>query len=328
MDYSPPGSSVLGILQARTLDWVVMPSSMASSRPRDWTCVSYISCIGTRILYGWRHLGSPASALCLYKTFPKWQHGSLHLNPTKCSACGVRTPASLLGVWGPGTWQADGASLYGQPPVTDCHCSVAKSCPTLWDPKNCSTPGFPVLHYLPEFAQTHVHWGGDAILLSHPVIPFSSCLQSFPASGSFLMSWVFPSGGASVSALLVNIQDWFPLGWTGLLSLRSKGLSSLLQHHSSKASALSLLYVMDPRSLMRFPGRQCFTHVATTCRKIKCVLCDSTRGPGVWEGNSWKPVPGFLWTLPHMPSPFTDFALYPFATKNGYEYNCVPSQET
>ena len=75
---------------------------------------------------------------------------------------------------------------------------------------------------------------------SSSVIPFSFHLQSFPASGSFQMSQFFPSGGqsirvsASVSALPKNIQDWFPLGWTGCISLQSKGLSSLLQHHHSK----------------------------------------------------------------------------------------------
>jgi len=64
-----------------------------------------------------------------------------------------------------------------------CCCSVAQLCPTLWDPKDCSTPGFPVLHHLPEFAQTHVHWVSDAIQPSHPLSPtFSSCPQSFPAS--------------------------------------------------------------------------------------------------------------------------------------------------
>ena len=80
--------------------------------------------------------------------------------------------------------------------------------------------------------------------ISSFVVPFS-CLQSFPASESFPVSWLFASGGqsigASVSALVLpmNIQDWFPLGWTGLISLLSKGLSkSLLQHHSSKASIL------------------------------------------------------------------------------------------
>ena len=65
--------------------------------------------------------------------------------------------------------------------------------------------------------------------ISSYVIPFSSCLQSFPASGSFLVSQFFTSGGqiigASASVLPVNIQDWFPLGLTGLISLKSKGLS-------------------------------------------------------------------------------------------------------
>ena len=76
------------------------------------------------------------------------------------------------------------------------------------------------------------------------VVPFSSCLQSFPAAGSFQMSQFFTSGdqstgaSASASVLPMNIQDWFPLGWTGWISLQSKGLSSLLQHHSSKASIL------------------------------------------------------------------------------------------
>jgi len=72
-------------------------------------------------------------------------------------------------------------------------------------------------------------WHHPSILSS--VIPFSSCLQSFPVSGSFLMSQLFTSGGqnigtsASASVLLVNIQDWFPLGLTGLISLLSEGLS-------------------------------------------------------------------------------------------------------
>ena len=84
--------------------------------------------------------------------------------------------------------------------------SVAQSCPTLWDPTDCSTPGFPVLHHLMKFAQTHVHWVGDAIQPSHPsVVSFSSCLQSSAASGSFQMRQLFTSGGqrtgASASAL-------------------------------------------------------------------------------------------------------------------------------
>jgi len=72
--------------------------------------------------------------------------------------------------------------------------------------------------------------------ISSSVIPFSSCLQSFPASGSFQMSQFFASGGqsigvsASASVLPMNIQDWFPLGWTGCISLKSKGLSRVLSN--------------------------------------------------------------------------------------------------
>ena len=85
------------------------------------------------------------------------------------------------------------------------------SCVRLCDPTDCSTPGFLVFHHLPELSQTHVRVG-DAIQPSHPVIPFSSCPQSFPASGSFLMSWLFESSGptigasASASVLPMNIQ--------------------------------------------------------------------------------------------------------------------------
>ena len=87
-------------------------------------------------------------------------------------------------------------------------CSVAKSCLTLCDPMDCSMPCFPVLCYLPELAQTHVHWVDDAIQPSHPVAPFFSCAQSFPASGSFPMSWFFTIGGQSIgihiSCILAN----------------------------------------------------------------------------------------------------------------------------
>ena len=74
-------------------------------------------------------------------------------------------------------------------------------------------------------------------------VPASSCSQSFPASGSFPMSRLFPSGGqsigASASVLPMNIQSLFPLGLTGLISLLSKGVfKSLHHHHSSKASIL------------------------------------------------------------------------------------------
>ena len=107
--------------------------------------------------------------------------------------------------------------------------SVAQSCPTLCDPVDCSTPGFLVHHQLLELTQTPVHRVGDAIQPSHP-LSSPSPFQSFPASGSFPMSQFFTSGGqsigvsASASVFPMNIQDWFPLGWTGWISLQSKGL--------------------------------------------------------------------------------------------------------
>ena len=120
--------------------------------------------------------------------------------------------------------------------------TVAQSRPTLCDPMDRSTPGSCVLHYLPEFACPLSQQCCLAILPS--AATFSFCLQSFPASGSFPMRQFFISGGqsigasASASVLPMNIQGWFPLELTGLISLLSKGLSRVLQHHSSKAPVL------------------------------------------------------------------------------------------
>ena len=124
----------------------------------------------------------------------------------------------------------------------------AQLCLTLCDPTDCSMPGFPVRHQLPELDQIHFHRGGDAIQPSHPLIPFSH-LQSFPASGSLPVSQFFALGcqsiGASASVLPMNIQDWFPLGWTGWVFLQSKGLSRIfsnttVQKHQFFGAQLSL----------------------------------------------------------------------------------------
>ena len=110
------------------------------------------------------------------------------------------------------------------------NCSIAQSCLTLCDPMDCSTPGFLVLHYLPEFAQMHVHWVGEAIQAFHPLSSASPpALSFFPASRTFPVSWLSAlfgqSIGASASVLPMNIQGWFPFRLTGLISLLSKGLS-------------------------------------------------------------------------------------------------------
>jgi len=111
--------------------------------------------------------------------------------------------------------------------------SVAQSCPTLCNRMNNSTPDLPVYNQLPEFTQTHVHrvhgWCCHPVI-SSSVVPFSSCPQSLPASGSFPMSQLFTWGGQStgVSALASflpkNTQDWSPLGCTCWISLQSKGI--------------------------------------------------------------------------------------------------------
>ena len=119
---------------------------------------------------------------------------------------------------------------------------VTQSCLTLCNLMDCSMPGLPVHHQLLEFTLTHVHWVSDAIQPS--VISFSSCLQFFPTSESFPMSQFFTSGGqsigvsASASVLPMNIQDWFLLGWTGWISLQSKGLSRVF----SKTTAQKYQY--------------------------------------------------------------------------------------
>ena len=116
-----------------------------------------------------------------------------------------------------------------------CCCSVAKSCPTFCDPMDGSKPGFPVLHYLPEFAQTHIHWVAECHpTISSSIAPFSSCPQSFPAPWCFPMSQLSASSGqsirASASVLPMSIQGWFPLGLIGLISLLSKGLSRVFSN--------------------------------------------------------------------------------------------------
>ena len=125
--------------------------------------------------------------------------------------------------------------------------SVTQTCLTLCHPRDCSTPGLPVPHHLPQFVQTHVRWVGDAMQPSHPLLfpsslalnlsqhrVFSSelalCIR-WPKYWSFSFS-ISPSNEYSVLLMISFRIDWFDL-------LASQGtLKSLLQHHSSKASIL------------------------------------------------------------------------------------------
>ena len=125
-----------------------------------------------------------------------------------------------------------------------CCCSDAQSCLTLCDPMDCSMPGFPVLHHLPELAQTHVHESlmtSNHLILCHPLLLLPSI---FPSIRVFLMSWLLASGGQSIGAS-VSISPSreysglisFSIDWFHLLAVQWT-FKSLFQHHSSKASIL------------------------------------------------------------------------------------------
>ena len=150
-------------------------------------------------------------------------------------SCGSRGPSVLL--------------LHYRHLTFCCRCLVTKSCLTFCDPMDCSTPGSSAPGVCSNSCPLSL-W--CRLTVSSSVTPFSSCPQSFPTSGSFPMSWLFASCGqstgvsASASVLPMNIQDWFLLGLTGLISLLSKGIfkDSCLppQLESITFSAIGLLY--------------------------------------------------------------------------------------
>ena len=129
--------------------------------------------------------------------------------------------------------------------------SVAQSCPTFCDPMNSSTPGLLVHHQLQEFTQTHVHWVSDGIQQSHPLLSPSpptfnlSQHQVFWNESALHIRWPNIGVSASTSVLSMNIQDWFPVGWTDWTpcSRRDSQESSLTPEIKSiNPSALSFLY--------------------------------------------------------------------------------------
>ena len=150
-------------------------------------------------------------------------------------------------------------------------------------------------------------------IISSSVAPFSSCPQSFPASESFLMSWLLPSGGqsigasASASVLLMNIQGWFPLGSTGLISLQSKGLSRVRQHHSLKASILhcsaffmvqNVDHMVQLSHLYMTTGKTIALTIWTFVRKVISLLFNTlSRFAIVFLPRSKHLVISWLWLL-------------------------------
>ena len=115
--------------------------------------------------------------------------------------------------------------------------SVAQSCPTLCDPMNCSSPGLPVHHQRPESTHTHVHWVGDAIQPSHPLLSPSPPALNLSQHQGLFKSVSSLHQVAKVLEFQLQHQsfqwtprDWSPLGWTGWISLQSKGLSRVFSN--------------------------------------------------------------------------------------------------
>ena len=153
-------------------------------------------------------------------------------------------------------------------------------CLTLCNPMDCSTSGFPVLHNVPEFAKTHVHWVNDAIQLSHPLFPSSppalnfSQLQGFSSELALCIMWPkYWSFSFSIS-LSNEYSGLISLGLTGLIFLLSKGLKSLLQLHSSKASILqgSAFFFIQLSYPYKTTGKTIAFIRWTFVRQVMCLL--------------------------------------------------------
>ena len=207
MDCSLPGSSVHVILQARILECVAIPFSRESSRPRT----------------------EPRSLSLQTNSLPS------ELPKTRLSYC-----KELC-------WYR-----YIAKAVTEntTFSSVTQSCPTTCDFMDGSTPGFPVHHQLQELTQTHV---SELVMPSHPLLspspPAFNCpsIRVFSNESVIRIRWPKYWSFSFRSVLPMNIQDWFPLGWTGWISFQSKGLSrafsnTTVQKHQFCSNQLSLYF--------------------------------------------------------------------------------------
>ena len=244
MDHSLPGFSVHGIFQARILEWVAIyspgdlpnprienasPTLLADSLPSEpgikFCQKAFFGSIEMTVWFLFFHLLT-------------WYVKLIDL----CILKNVR----ILGINFTWAWYM----ILFMCGWIVCCCSVLKLCSSLWDPMHRSMPdplSFSISQSLLRFMSIESMMLSDYLTLYHPLF---LCLQSFPASGSFPMSWLFTSGDQSISAsasasgLPMNIQDWFPLGWTGLILLTkdSQGSSPAPQFESISSSVLSLLY--------------------------------------------------------------------------------------
>ena len=236
MDCGPPGSSVHGILQARILEWVAIPSSKRSSRPRDQT---WVPLVAGRFLTIWATREATSSYL-LISPQSHSEDNSADMDTRNFSLTFCTQNSQKMFIW---CVQFSSVQFIR---------SVVSDSLQLHKPQHirppCPSPT-PGVHPNPCLVMPLSWWCHPTI--SSSVVPFFSCLQSFPASESFPMSQLFASGGqsigvsASTSVLPMNIQDSSPLGWTGWISLQSKDsqeTSPMPQIKSINSLALSILY--------------------------------------------------------------------------------------
>ena len=161
-----------------------------------------------------------------------------------------------------------------------CCCSVTQLCLTLCNPMDYSMPGFPVLHYLPEFAQTHGHWVGDVTQSSHSLSPPSPALNLCQHQGLF--QWVGSLHQlAKISALQFQLQSFqwifglisFRIDWFDLFAVQGP-LKSLLQHHNLKASVLqcSAFFMVQFLHPYMTPGKNIALTIWIFVCKVMSVL--------------------------------------------------------
>ena len=160
-----------------------------------------------------------------------------------------------------------------------CCCSVAKSCPALCDPMDCSTPGFPVLHYLLEFAQTHVHRVGDAIQTSHPLSSPSPLPSVFPIIRVFSNELALLIGWPKYRSFSFSPSNEY----SGLISFRidcfdllavQRTLKSLLQHHILKSSIFwhSTFFMVQLSHPSMTTGKTIVLTIRTSVSKVMSLV--------------------------------------------------------
>ena len=186
-------------------------------------------------------------------------------------------------------------------PVSYCCChSIAQLCPTACEPMDLSMPGLPCPHHLLEFAQIHIHRVSDAIQPSHPLLlssPFAFKRNaSFPSIRVFSSDSAIgircPKIGASASVLPMSIQGWFPLGWTGWISLQSKRLSRVfsnttVQKHQFSGAQPSLQFYF----LHWTKARECLlvsSPLSVLWEKAQ-EITDFCVSPARSDGRGWNP---------------------------------------